>query len=197
MRDTLAWLRGYIYRVTCRLFRRNIEIGPGLRIYKRLSIVGTGKVILGKNCLIGEALGDRSQFVTLYTHDESAIIRIGDGAALYAARVSSKYEISIGDDVLIEQSGLLDTDFHSIERSRKNPEDETRERCRIVVGDRVSIGARSFVTKGVKIEDDVLVIPGSVVTSLIKAGSCVGGNPAKPIIGNSGPHLTGSKSALG
>ena len=66
-----------------------------------------------------------------------------------------------------------------------------------VVGNRVSIGARSFVTKGVTIEDDVLVLPGSVVTSLIKAGSCVGGNPAKPIMSQSGRHLTGSKSALG
>lgn len=197
MRDTLAWVRGYMYRATCRLFRRNIEIGAGLRIYKRLSIVGKGKVILGKNCLIGEALGDCSQFVTLYTHDESAIIRIGDDAALYAARVSSRYEIIIGNDVLIEQSGLLDTDFHSIDKSRRPPEHEMRERCRIVVGNRVCIGVRSFVTKGVTIEDDVMVLPGSVVTSSIKAGSCVGGNPAKPIAHNSGLYLTGSKASLG
>lgn len=181
MRDMFAWFRGYIYRVTCRLFRQNIEIGEGLLIYKRLSIVGKGKVVLGKNCLIEGALGDSSQFVTLYTHGESAIIRIGDDVALYAARVSAKYEIIIGNDALIEQAGLLDTDFHSIDKSRKTPEGETRERCRIVVGDRVCIGARSFITRGVKIEDDVLVFPGSVVTSLIKAGSCVGGNPAKPV----------------
>ena len=181
MRDTLAWFRGYLYRATCRLFRRNIEIGQGLRIYKRLSIVGKGTVVLGKNCLIEGALGDSSQFVTLYTHSESAIIRIGDDAALYAARISAKYEIIVGNDVLIEQAGLLDTDFHSIDKSRRPPEGETRERCRIVVGDRVSIGARSFITRGVKIEDDVVVVPGSVVTSQIRAGSFVGGNPAKPV----------------
>ncbi|MBK9307218.1 MAG: hypothetical protein IPM58_09060 [Nitrospira sp.] len=159
--------------------------------------MGKGKVVLGSNCLIGEALGDSSQFVTLYTHDESAIIQIGANAALYAARVSSKYEITIGDDVLIEQSGLLDTDFHSIDKSRKHPEGETRERCRIVVGNRVCIGARSFVTRGVQIEDDAVVFPGSVVTSLIKAGSCVGGNPAKPIMSNSGLSPIGCTSSLG
>jgi len=181
MRDTLAWFRGYIYRVTCRLFRRNIEIGEGLRIYKKLSIAGKGKVVLGKNCLVGGASGDSSQYVTLDTYSECAIILVGDDVALYAARISAKHEIIIGNDVLIEQAGLLDTDFHSIDKSRKTPEGEMRERCRIVVGDRVCIGARSFITRGVKIENDVLVFPGSVVTSLIKAGSCVGGNPAKPV----------------
>lgn len=181
MRDTLARFRGYLYRVTCRLFRRNIHIGQGLRIYKKLSIAGKGKVVLGKNCLIGGALGDSSQYVTLDTYDEGAIIRIGDDVALYAARVSSRYEIVIGNEVLIEQAGLLDTDFHSIDKSRKRPEGETRGQCRIVVGNRVCIGARSFITKGVKIEDDVLIFPGSVVRSPIKAGSCIGGNPAKPV----------------
>ena len=43
----------------------------------------------------------------------------------------------------------------------------------IVVGDRVCIGARSFITRGVKIEDDVLAFPGRCDLS-IKAGSCVG-----------------------
>ncbi|MDR4470968.1 MAG: hypothetical protein MRJ68_22190 [Nitrospira sp.] len=179
MRDLLASLRGRIYRGACRLFWKNIKIGEGLRIYKKLSITGKGKLVIGKNCIIGGALGDSSQYVTLDTHSETATIQIGNNAVLNAARVSSKFEIIIGNDVLIEQAGLLDTDFHSIDKSRQTPQGETRERCRIVVGDRVCIGARSFITRGVKIEDDVLVFPGSVVTSQVKAGSCVGGNPAK------------------
>lgn len=177
----LARLRGFIFIIKCRIFRRNIFIGDGLKIYKRLHISGKGRVYLGSNCAIWGIIGDNSQYVTIDTHTSDAVIRIGDNARLYAARISAKYEITIGNNALIEEAGVLDTDFHSIEKSRDTPDNENIERCRIVIGDRVCIGTRSFITKGVKIGDDVVIWPGALVNTSIKSGSVVCGNPAKVI----------------
>lgn len=182
MRSRLALFRGYIFTLHCGLFRRNIKIGKGLKIYKRLRIKGEGQTYLGENCTIGGAKGDSTQYVTIDTHNRDAVIRIGDNTSLYAARISAKYEIVVGNDVLIEQSGVLDTDFHSIDKSRKTLAGETKERCRIVIGDRVCIGTRSFIMKGAKIGSDVIIVPGSVVNTPVKPGSVICGNPAKEIV---------------
>jgi len=187
VRSCLARFRGYIFTLRCGLFRQNIKIGKGLKIYKKFSIKGEGQTYLGKNCTIGGARGDSTQHVNIDTHNRDAVIRIGDNTSLYAARISAKYEIVVGNDVLIEQSGVLDTDFHSIDKSRKTPAGETKERCRIVIGDRVCIGTRSFIMKGVKIGNDVIIVPGSVVTTSVKPGSVICGNPAKVMVSEEKP----------
>lgn len=54
---------------------------------------------------------------------------------------------------------------------------------KINVGNNVFIGARSIIMPNVTIEDNCIIAAGSVVTKNVKAGSIVGGVPAK-IIGN-------------
>jgi acetyltransferase-like isoleucine patch superfamily enzyme len=179
MSARFARFRGFLFAVRCLLFKRNTKVGKGLTLYRRLRVRGTGKIYIGNNCTIGGAIGDRSQYTTIFTHSPEAIVRIGDDTSLYAARISAKYEILIGNDVLIEEAGILDTDFHSIDKTRSEPDGETKERCRIVIGDRVSIGARSFVMKGVVIGTDVIVTPGSVITTSAIPNTIIGGNPAK------------------
>ena len=106
------------------------------------------------------------------------MITIGDNAHLYAAGISCRFSITIGDDVLIEEAGIADTDFHSLDISRETP-DEICEKCRIVIGNRVSIGSRSFVNKGIRIGEDAIVCPGSIVTASVPGESVVYGNPAR------------------
>jgi acetyltransferase-like isoleucine patch superfamily enzyme len=83
---------------------------------------------------------------------------------------------------LIEEAGITDTDFHSIDRSRGNPVDEDRGKCQINIGNSVCIGARSLITKGVTIGDDAVIAPGSIVTTSVRPGSIVSGNPSRPLI---------------
>lgn len=180
MIDFLALLRGKLFILTCRVLGLKVSAGEGLRIYKRLSIKGVGAVRIGRNCSVHGIRGDRSQFVSIYTHTPDAEVTIGDNAKLYAARISAKFEITLGNDVLIEESGVVDTDFHSIDKDRGTP-DEHRDRCRVVIGHRVCIGARSIITKGVTIDDDVVIVPGSVVVNSVKTGAIICGNPAKPL----------------
>src|SRR3972149_10979951 len=179
MRNILALFRGYLFILKCKCFHKNIKIGTGLRIYKKLSLTGSGKISIGENCVIDGIRGDPSQHVCIGGLSSEAIISIGDNAALYAARVLAKYQVIIGDDVLIQEAGIMDTDFHSLDRSRDIPSYESKEKCQVVIGNRVCIGARSFITKGVIIGDDVIVTPGSIVTMSVKAGRRIAGNPAK------------------
>jgi len=179
MKDILAIILGYWYRVKFKLLKRNIHVGEGLKVFKKLKIQGKGKIFIGKNCIIKGIRGDSNQYVTLYTHDKGAVINIGNNACLCAARISSKFAVTIGNDVLLEESGIMDTDFHSIERSRGLPPDEVKDKCEVIIGTRVSVGAKSIITKGVKIGDDVIIMPGSIVTKSVPSGCMVLGNPAR------------------
>lgn len=179
MKQKLARFKGRLYVIWCKLFNRNIHVGKGLLLYKKLLIEGPGSVFIGENCIIGGIKGDKCKYVTIDTHSPEAVIRIGDNVRLYAARVSANYGISIGDNVMIEESGVVDTDFHSIDRSRDDATHEIPENCRVSIGNNVCIGAYSIVTKGVSIEDNVAVIPGSIVAKSIRSECTVGGNPAR------------------
>jgi acetyltransferase-like isoleucine patch superfamily enzyme len=174
-------IRGYIYKSHCRLFGKRIYIGRRLLLNVKLKIIGNGSVYIGDDCIIGGIVGDSCKYVTIDTHSDNATIRIGNCASIYATRISSNYEIEIGNNVLIEDTGILDTDFHSIDKDRGAPLGESHERCRISIGNNVCIGVNSLVTKGVRIGDNVVVAPGSVVSTSIKPDSVVGGNPARPI----------------
>ena len=176
--DRLADLLGRVFIRRCKLFRTRVTIGQGLKKFTKLEIKGTGMVEIGHHCTIAGIRGDNSQYVTLYTHGPEALISIGSNAHLYAARISCRFSITIGDDVLIEETGIADTDFHSLDIDRGMPAEEP-EKSRIKIGNRVLIGARSIIGKGVSIGDDVIVCPGSVVTKSIPPKSIVSGNPAK------------------
>jgi len=179
MKQLLARIKGKLFTIWCKLFSKNVNIGTGLLLYKKLLIDGPGRIYIGDNCLVGGIKGDKSKYVTIDTHSSDAVIRIGNDVRLYAARVSANYGISIGNDVLIEESGVVDTDFHSIDRRRDDAVHEVPENCRVTIGNNVRIGALSIVTKGVTIEDNVTVIPGSIVAKSIKSDCRVGGNPAR------------------
>ena len=84
-------------------------------------------------------------------------------------------EVLIGDDVLLAWDVLLmDTDFHQIldsEGRRVNPD------APVVICDRVWIGCRSLVLKGVRVADGVVVAAGSVVSkSVTLENSVIGGS---------------------
>lgn len=179
MKDFFPRLRGMTYSLWYKFFRSNISIGSGLMIYKKLRISGKGSVAIGRNCIVDGIKGDMSQYVSIDTLCPTAVVRIGDNSRLYAARVSSRFQITIGQDALIEESGIIDTDFHSMDRNRELPTDENFDKCKVTIGNRVAIGTRSFITKGVSIGDDVIVAPGSIVATSVKSGLLVCGNPAR------------------
>ena len=72
---------------------------------------------------------------------------------------------------------MLDDDFHAItvdgvERPSVAP---------VRIGDRVWVGTRAVVLKGVTIGDGAVVAAGAVVTSDVPAGTVVAGVPARVV----------------
>lgn len=191
MKDVIAKIRGYFFILKCRYTKKNVSIGQGLKMYCKLGIRGRGNVTIGRNCIVSGIFGDKRQYVTIDTGDPEAVISLGDNARLFAARIYAKFEITIGDDFLVEESGIIDTDFHSINPDRGDPQ-ENKEMCRVRIGNRVSMGARSNICKGVTIGDDVVICPGSIVNRSIPSGIVVIGNPARNLQLSSG--LLGSSN---
>lgn len=181
MKDFLARLRGSAYRWRTQLLNPNIKIGTGLRLYCKLDAAGAGKIVIGRDCVICGIPGEGHKYVQIHTIDQSAMIVIGDRVHIAGTRVTAKFSITIGDDALVEEAVILDTDFHSILPHRALL-DETLVKCRIHIGNRVAIGARSMITRGLTIQDDVVLIPGSIVTKSLPPSCVAGGNPAKILL---------------
>lgn len=84
--------------------------------------------------------------------------------------------VSIGADCRIAWDVvIMDRDFHRLDADREEAAQP------VVVNDRVWIGCRALVLKGVTIGSGAVVAAGSVVTSPVPAGALVAGNPARVV----------------
>jgi acetyltransferase-like isoleucine patch superfamily enzyme len=102
-----------------------------------------------------------------------AKLSIGTGTYLNRnTEVISWREVSIGRDCMIGWDVLImDTDQHPLPGKGLNNRP-------VHIGDRVWIGARAIVLKGVTIGDGAIIGAGSVVTSDVPAGAVVTGPAA-------------------
>jgi acetyltransferase-like isoleucine patch superfamily enzyme len=103
-----------------------------------------------------------------------ATIRIGNGTYLNrGTELVAARQITIGRDCKIARDVIImDTDQHALPSGDLVADP-------VIVGDRVWIGARAIVLKGVKIGDDAVIGAGSVVTKDVPPRGVVGGVPAR------------------
>ena len=105
---------------------------------------------------------------------EGAQLRLGSGFLNAGSLVVCTTEISIGEMCLFgEQVIIRDDDSHGI--------DDRPQRAPITIGDKVWVGMRAMILKGVTIGGGAVVAAGSVVTRDVPAGALVGGVPARII----------------
>jgi acetyltransferase-like isoleucine patch superfamily enzyme len=105
---------------------------------------------------------------------EGAHLTLGGGYANHGVALVCFQEIAIGRDVAIGPEVFIrDSDSHIITGSGRSSTEPIR------IGDRVWIGARAVILKGVTIGDGAIVAAGSVVTKDVAPGTLVGGVPAK------------------
>ena len=105
---------------------------------------------------------------------KGAILRIGNGTYLNrnTAVVAQKL-VDIGRDCRISWDVIImDSDLHPILG-------RTREDQPVIIEDRVWIGCRSIIVKGVHIGSGAIVAAGSVVTKDVPPYTVVGGVPAR------------------
>lgn len=110
-------------------------------------------------------------------------VKIGDNCRIYTRNFGSEpWMISIGDKVTITSGVVVLT--HDGSTWLMNDEKGRRYLYRRVeIGNNVFIGVNSIIMPGVRIEDNVIVAAGSIVTKSVPSGVIIAGNPAK-IIGN-------------
>jgi acetyltransferase-like isoleucine patch superfamily enzyme len=103
---------------------------------------------------------------------------IGDRTEIHSGK-----NISIGNEVIIAwDCVIMDRDYHStsggIEAIRP-----------VVIGDKVWIGCRSILLKGITVGEGAVIGAGSVVTKDVPPYTLVAGNPAKRIKSVEGWHV--------
>jgi acetyltransferase-like isoleucine patch superfamily enzyme len=110
-----------------------------------------------------------------------ALIRIGDGTYLNrGTEIVAGRSVTIGRDCMIARDVIvMDTDQHAVPGFGLQVDP-------VEIGDRVWIGARVIVLKGVHIGDDAIVAAGAVVTRDVPAHGVAAGVPAR-IISSTAP----------
>ena len=110
-------------------------------------------------------------------------VKIGSNCRIYTRSFGSEpWMITIGNKVTITSGVILLT--HDGSTWLMNDEKGRRYLFRRVkIGNNVFIGVNSIIMPGVKIEDNVIIAAGSIVTKSVPSGVIIAGNPAK-IIGS-------------
>jgi acetyltransferase-like isoleucine patch superfamily enzyme len=163
----LSFGKGYYYKIIYRLLGKRVSIGKRFRVAGKLSIKGPGTVRIGDNVTIG-------MLVTPWTHDDKAVLQIGNNVYLNGARFGCANSIVIEDDCILAECRIQDTDFHGVHPNH-------RHICLsspVHVGKNVWITVDCVILKGVDIGTGSTITPASVVTTDVPPNSIFGGNPA-------------------
>jgi acetyltransferase-like isoleucine patch superfamily enzyme len=135
-------------------------MGQGTRVTGRLRIRGHGSVVIGDDCHIEKALVVAT----------GGSVRVGHGTFLNGPEITaSRHHVSIGDGCDIADCLIMDTDFHSTQRS---PRGEVRTGP-IVIGDDVWLCARTAVLRGTTIGPRAVIGVGVVVRNDVPADARV------------------------
>ena len=115
----LALLRGRWYLLWYRLRGRRVRAGRQFKVFGSLKVRGPGEVIFGDRVTI---LGDATPF----TYKREARIIIGNDVMMGSARFGCASEISIGDQCILADCSISDTDHHSAQANRRSPDAPVR-----------------------------------------------------------------------
>jgi len=161
----LAYVRGYLTAM--------------MRLSDKALICQLGVIkVVKKNADI--FIGDRTsvwpgvKLSCVGTSEKKAIMRIGDRCSIGdRTEIHCGDSITLGNEVIISWDCLiLDRDYHSTNGNL--------EQCAPVrIEDRVWIGCRAIILKGVTIGEDAVVAAGAVVTKDVPSKTLVAGNPAQ------------------
>jgi acetyltransferase-like isoleucine patch superfamily enzyme len=171
VRYAIARLKGICYVQSFRMRGLRVQCGPRLRVFGRLHVKGPGQITLGADVVI------RGK-VTPWTHSPDARIVIGDNVIMDGTRFGCVEEITIGNDCIVADVRIMDTDFHSIRAHRRSPDAPVRV-APVRIADNVWIGAAAALLPGTIIGRNSVVGFGAVCMGRYPADKVIIGNPAK------------------
>lgn len=181
LRWSLGWLRAnLIYRPLWSI-KASLKLMPTVHFGQRITFMTSVNIVgyagthlyFGDDCIF-DARPD------LFTQGPKAVLRIGKNTFINGSRIATFESITIGNNCILADVRMMDTDFHSVDKNRMQPEAVIKN-APIVIENNVWISAASAVLKGVTIGQDSVIAFGSVVVANVPPGKIFGGNPAKEI----------------
>lgn len=165
------------------------KVGPALNARWRLRMAtarGQRITLRGAPKVVNDGtltFGDRVRLDSTVAKMEMVVLpgghlEIGSNVFInYGSSLVSSKHVKIGNDVLIGTHVMvMDCDFHRVEDKSWDTTGEA-----IILEDRVWLGNRSIVLKGVTVGHDAVVAAGSVVTKDVPPRTVVAGVPAKVV----------------
>jgi acetyltransferase-like isoleucine patch superfamily enzyme len=174
---TLRCFRGYSgFIVAIISFFRAIRLGKDCKFYGIPHFRRTrfSSIIIGENCVFrsdhtSNLIGVNRQCI-LSTHEEDAIITIGDNCGFSGVTIGAAKEIRIGNNVLCGANSVItDFDWH-LDISGTHPKP-------VIIHDNVWIGLNTVILKGVEIGQNSIIGANSLVVKNIPPNVIAGGNP--------------------
>jgi acetyltransferase-like isoleucine patch superfamily enzyme len=167
----VAVLRGRLYVLWYRLRGIRFRAGKGFRVYGSLDVRGPGEVIFGANvAVVGDA--------TPHTYTPTARIVIGNNVLVGTSRFGCAQEIVVGDDCILAECSLSDTDHHSARADRRSPLTPVRV-APVRLARNVWVGRYAAVLPGCTVGENSVLGHGAVVMRSFGANLIIVGNPAK------------------
>lgn len=172
----LELTNGQYYRIKFRVLGKRVIVGKRFRVIGRLNIRGPGTVIFGDDCIV---FSTRIAPTTPWTQSRQAVIRFGNRVALNGARISCKQLINVGDNAMIAEARVMDSDFHDTEVKGSHRLNSAGISKPVVIGPNAWICIGALILKGARIGDSAVVSAGAVVTGHVPPNGVVFGNPAR------------------
>ncbi len=168
---SLALLRGRWYLLWYRLRGRRVRAGRQFKIVGSLKVRGPGEVIFGDRVTI---LGDATPF----TYKPEARILVGNDVMMGSARFGCAREISIGDQCILADCSISDTDHHSAQANRRSPDAPIRI-LPVKIERNVWVARQAAVLPGCTVGENSVISHGAVVMRSFGPNIVIVGNPAK------------------
>lgn len=174
LRDLAGWLRKLLQALRAQWQLRACDAVPlTVTLNGRVLVENLGRIEIGERVRF-----DAHIVPTQLSTDAGGVLSIGARTYLnYGVSIGVQQEVAIGAGCLIGQYAIImDSDYHDLlTRAAPGPV------APVVIEDKVWLGARVVVLKGVRIGRGSVVGAGSVVTRDIPPGCLAAGAPARVV----------------
>jgi len=174
----MALIKGLYYVVYFRLLRKNVKIRYPFKVFSKINIIGSGSVLIDKNCAV---LENGFRGLSIVTLSEKASVNIGKNCLLGGLTIRCQNKVIIKDRTMTANSLIQDVSFVNRDKVQQRvKEDNATDEEGVFIGNNVWLGGHSIILSRTKIGDDSVIGACSLCWNTILDKFCFGsGSPVK------------------
>ena len=188
----------YLTLMRYRIQYPNVKFGSGVTIRGKFSVEGKGQVKIGDYCYFFSSPNQTNRIyipessgclsigahcffsATRFLIEEDGKVEVEDHCYFNGTTIKSVNFIKFKKQCLVSDATLVDTDFHSIQINRRNPNVQAKTKP-ICIDENAWIGSQSMILKGVTIGKNSVVGARTVVRQSVPDNVVVIGNPQQTV----------------